>query len=260
MDRYHLYLDESETHNNGTNRVFCLAGIIVKENEVPALETSLNNLKSQIWTGFPNPTNLILHEKEVRAATKGQNSVKNSKPEYRIFRKNSNVKALYTGLGDIINDRACTVIGAAIKKDELAQYFKPNITSPEYLIAMQIILENYCHFLESVNGVGKVFYESVDAHDRQHNARVKMHFHQIKAMGSMYVNAFAMQRYLGEIEFPSKQVNTAGLQVADFVPNVFARSTLGLPKHKPSIYDVLRKSRYDGNLMKHNRFGIKVMP
>ena len=31
-DMYHLYLDESETHNFGKNRVFTIAGVIVEEN------------------------------------------------------------------------------------------------------------------------------------------------------------------------------------------------------------------------------------
>ncbi|GGD28954.1 DUF3800 domain-containing protein [Pontibacillus salipaludis] len=257
MERYHLYLDESETHYNGSNRVFCLAGIIVKEKDVPELESSLDSLKRDIWKDQPNPTSLILHEKEVKEVEKSRINVRKAKPEYRIFRRNGAVRKLYKGLENIVEDTSCTVVGAVIKMDDLSSYYKEDISSHNYLIAMQMILENYCHFLESVQGHGKVFYES---RDLDPNAKVRMHYHHVKAMGSMYVNAFAMQKHLGEIEFPDKTENNAGLQVADFVPNTFARKAAGFKKHKFSISDVTRKSRYDGGLQKRERFGVKVMP
>ena len=53
-----------------------------------------------------------------------------------------------------------------------------------------------------------------------------MHFNHVKAMGSMFISPFAMQNYLREIDFPPKSSNNPGLQIADFIPNPFARNAL----------------------------------
>ena len=56
---------------------------------------------------------------------------------------------------------------------------------------------------------------------------MNQHFHQIKAIGSIYVNSSSVQKYIKGIEFPSKQENIAGLQLADFIPNQIAKKVLG---------------------------------
>jgi hypothetical protein len=256
MNKYHLYLDESETHTDGKERIFCLAGIIVEENNfVNVIEPGLNDLKKVIWHDLPNPTSYILHEKDVRSAQK--NKMRNINPEFYRFRKGSYSRNLYNGIGDLINSSSCKIVGSAIHMDNLDMHFKKTIVSHNYLIAFQIILENFSHFLESVNGVGSVFYES---RDDKANSIVRMQFNQIKAMGSMYVNPYAMQKHIREIEFPGKTENNAGLQVADFVPNPFARLSLGKAQHKFNLYPTLRTARYDGGIFKGDRFGVKMMP
>lgn len=258
MERYHLYLDESESHNNGSNRVFCLAGIIIKEAAVESdLKPSLNQLKEQIWSDYPTPTDIVLHEKDVRAAQNTRNSISTIKNEFQRFRRGQYSRSLYDGLDDIINTIPCKVIGAVVKMDDLQAHFNENIVTHNYLIAMQIILENYCKFLSEADGKGYVFYES---RDDDPDSKVRMHYNHVKAMGSMYVNPYAMQKRLGEIEFPGKTENNPGLQIADFVPNNFARKALSKRHHRFNIYQTLRRSRYDGGLLKHDRFGIKIMP
>jgi hypothetical protein len=46
-------------------------------------------------------------------------------------------------------------------------------------------------------------------------------------LSGSFVSPFAMQTLLKDIAFPDKQANEAGLQLADFVPNPFARKGLG---------------------------------
>lgn len=256
MNRYHLYLDESETHDNGTQKVFCLAGIIVEENALTnILEPGLDTLKRAIWHDLPNPTSYIFHEKDVRAAQRKK--MRNINPEFQRFVKGNYSKTLYKGMGSLITSSSCVAIGAAIHMDKLDNHFKKSIVSHNYLIAFQIILENFCHFLESVNGTGSVFYEARDA---KPDSIVRMHFNQIKAMGSMYVTAYAMQRHIKEIEFPLKTENNAGLQVADFVPNPFARGVLAKKEHRFNIYSTLKRTQYHGGIYNRNRFGVKIMP
>lgn len=256
MKKYHLYLDESETHNNGSERVFCLAGIIVEEgNYKNILQPGLNQLKKSVWHDLTNPSSYVLHEKDIRSAQR--NKLRSIKPEFHRFKKGAYSRILYKGIGDLITDSDCKVIGASIRMDDLNQHFNNNIVSENYLITFQIILENFCHFLESVNGIGSIYYE---ARDKKPDSIVRMHFNQIKAMGSMFINPYAMQNHIREIEFPLKTNNNEGLQVADFVPNPFARKTLEKKQHKFNIYQTLRTSRYHGGIYKGSRFGIKVMP
>lgn len=256
MDKYHLYLDESETHINGTNRIFCLAGIIVKEDDFnTVLKPRLDNLKQQVFHDLTNPTDYILHEKDIRSAQK--NKMKNINPEFRRFKQAHYSRMLYNELEQIVQSSSCKVIGSCIHMDDLNKHFNKKIVSQNYLIAFQIILENFCHFLERVNGTGHVFYES---RDEKPDSIVRMQFNHVKAMGSMYVNPYAMQRHIREIDFPNKLENNAGLQIADFIPNPFARKVLEKKQYKFNIYKTLRLVRYDGGIYKGNRFGIKVMP
>lgn len=258
MTVYHLYLDESETHNSGINRAFCLAGIIVEkgyyENTIIA---ELNRIKKIIWHDYSNPTNIILHEKDVRFAQHRLNQLTKVAPEYHRFRKNQYSKILYAELKNLYNLGLFTVIGSCIIEDNLYSYFDKDIISDKYLIAMQILLENYCHFLQINRGIGYIYIESRKEDTDKH---VRMHFNHIKAMGSMYISPYAMQRHIQEIFFPEKRENVPGLQIADFAPNPLARRAINKQQPKYNIYQAIRKFRYDGGLMKHDRFGVKIMP
>ncbi|MCD2347409.1 DUF3800 domain-containing protein [Clostridium guangxiense] len=266
---YHLYLDESETHDldsnkSWINRIFCIAGIIVKkEDNEDILSKKLNQIKVDIWGDLPNPTGLILHEKDIRFAQNGFNKYKLNEisSEYHRFRARRYSKILYKGLGDLISSDKITVIGGCIVLDELIKYYSEEILTDQYLVATQIILENFCHFLQKNNGIGYVFYESREEHQ---NKDIRMRFNQIKTMGTMYISPYAMQRNLIHIDFPSKSENVAGLQVADFLPNNIVRKVSGglynKKMHEFNLYQPIRKSRYDGGFKLFNRFGIKIMP
>ncbi|WP_432702700.1 DUF3800 domain-containing protein [Lysinibacillus sphaericus] len=260
LKKYHLYLDESESHNNDRTQVsFCLAGIIIEESKLSALEDRLIKLKESIWsTSHSNPQEIILHELEVRKVQKRNKKVlAKIDPIFHCFKNRKNSKILYDGLSNIIKDLDCKIIGAALHRQELENHFKKTLVSTDYLIAFQIILENFCHFLDSVDGVGEVFYESQNFTT---DGKIRKHYNQIKSNGSMFINAVTMQKHLKEIEFPNKLENIPGLQVADFVPNNFARNILGFYHHEFNINGVLRKQRYDGSIEKRERFGVKYMP
>lgn len=169
---------------------------------------------------------------------------------------------LYEELGKLYDLADITVIGASVVLDDLDTYFDEDILSDKYLICMQIIFENYCHFLKKNNSCGHVFYESRQEH---HDREIRMRFNHLMAMGSMYINPYAMQKHLTGITFPSKTCNVPGLQIADFVPNDLARKVLSKKtssnnKNRFNISNNLRKARYDGGLSKHDRFGFKIMP
>lgn len=262
MEKYHLYLDESSS-NNGLavshrdyKSSFCVAGIIVKEDLIDTLSVDLNNLKRTLWSDIQQPESIILHEMEVRNANRRNNN-KPIDPLYTRFRVRRITRTLYQGLNSVLIQSNCKVIGASINTFEMQRYFGADLETPEYLVTFQIILENFCHFLHSVNGIGEVYYES---QDDVVDARLRKHYNQIKSNGSMFIKAEKMQKHLREIEFPKKSENVPGLQIADFVPNGFARKTLGFNSHSFNIDPLLRRISYDGGISNKDRFGVKIMP
>jgi len=253
-DEYLLFLDESETHINNSSKVFCIAGIIIKDVDYPIIISELNNLKRLIWNDLSDPLSVRIHQKEIREANNG----KRVSPEFLRFKKNLNCRLFYTELNKIFQLNLISIIGCCIIMDNLDQFFHSDIITDKYLIGMQMVLENYCHFLHRNNGVSSIFYESLE---EPNDKEIRMRFNLIKAMGSMFVNSYSMQRYLKDISFPTKSQNIHGMQLADFVPNDFARKANGLKRHKYDIYDNTRRLRYNGGIEgKEDRFGIKIMP
>lgn len=259
-DIYYLFLDESESHDsNGDNRVFCIAGFIIKENDYNNLESDIMSLKQIIWNDLPQPENIVMHEQDIRYANNRHNRGKLNKinSEFHRFKENSITRQLYDELKNVIEKNPITIIGSCVLLDKLNNYFSKEIVSDKYLIAMQIVLENFIHFLQKNSGVGYIFYES---REEPNDKEVRMRFNHIKAIGSMFISPYAIQKHLVEINFPPKNSNMAGLQLADFIPNNFARKHGVNNKHRINIYNSVRKIRYDGGLSNQNRFGIKVMP
>ncbi len=91
---------------------------------------------------------------------------------------------------------------------------------------------------------------------------MSQHFHQIKAIGTMYVNSRSIQKYIRNIDFPSKQDNIVGLQLADFIPNQIAKKSINKKIYantKDFNTNIYRKT-YDGQCGNKNRFGIRTIP
>ena len=177
MDIYHLYLDESETKDyNGNNRAFCMAGIIVKESDLEQLEKSVNLIKLNLWgqTGI----SYILHEKEIKDANNRSNRkfLHKIPTHYHLFIRNEKMRYLYNELSKIYGVGILTVIGACLKLDDLKKHFSDKIVADDYLICIQIILENFCHFLNKHNAKGYIHYES---RGEPYDERINALFHHV---------------------------------------------------------------------------------
>ena len=76
--RYTLFLDESETHkhdrvaHNDSDYHFCMAGVIVAEDDYAQLQSSVNQLKRNVWPELSNPESVILHQMRLIEAEKGR--------------------------------------------------------------------------------------------------------------------------------------------------------------------------------------------
>lgn len=257
MTTYNLYLDESTTHTNWKNQFFSISGIIVEEKTHDnTLTPALNNLKQKVWgSSFADYKNLILHEKDIKAAVSSKKSnIKKLSTKDIVFNNKTVTKDFYIGLEKLINTADIWIIGAWISKDKLFKNYFEEILNDQPLIMLQIILENFCHFLESKNGQGRIFYESIGvAADR----KMSLRFHHIKATGTMYVSPHSFQSLIKDLSFPQKTDNITGLQIADFIPNNVVRHAANKKKSNYNLYNCIGKKQYDGGVNNKKKYGIK---
>ena len=264
MKQYTLYLDESETHihNHTTNRGeqyhFCMAGVIIAVDDYADLEESVRNLKRNIWSERDNPEEIILHQMLINEAEKGRLDAAKH-PEYVKFSKKQERKKFYNELKKVFQKNDLTIVGTSINKDDFKKYYFVNNRNKqdEYLVAMQLLLENFCHFLCANNAIGNIIYEY---RELKGNERLRDRYYHMKLMGSMYMNKITYEKRLLGLDFINKNENCAGLQVADFVPLSFARDHLGAEQSDPNIFGTLKHYRYDGKIGVPERFGVKYVP
>lgn len=254
---YNLYLDESTTHYKSKQEHFCIAGIIVREDvHDGVLTTELNNLKKKIWSDLENPCALILHEKEVKEANRRRGNIA---PDYVRFKKDSTTKQLYAELNKIIANNDVYIVAVSISKDKLNSYYpNPLRHNDEWTIALQLLLENFTHFLVKNNGKGQIYYEHING---AHKREMRRRFYTIKSMGTMYISPYEIQSRLMGICFPEKNENITGIQLSDFIPNDIARKHAGFSiKKKMNMRHTIERKTYDGKIREKARFGVKMIP
>lgn len=265
--KYTLYLDESNTSqaHNGTP-FFCMAGAIVNDDDYSFIESQLDAIKRNVWNDLNNPERYILHQMNIADAGRGRLDF-NKFPEYIRFKAKNIRESFYESLAKIYDHNKICIVGGSVDENLLNKQFSlgknPDKTYrnniDKYLVTLQLLLENFCHFLCLHNGVGRIIYESREISS---NEIVRDRFYHIKLMGSMYITKETMRKHLLGIDFIEKKANNAGLQIADFIPNAFAREHAGfgqIDKNNKYIRK-LKYYRYNGNCNAQDRFGIKNMP
>lgn len=253
MSRYILYLDESETFTSPNDRFFSVAGVIIENNDLSSITNDLDNLKNQLWKTDPLASDYILHEKEISEANK---SGRTKNACYNIFRSNQKFRDLYSGLSLIIKKYNIATLGVCVNMSALMKNY-PGETNAQLTIALQMLLENYCHFLEHMHATGDICYESLQ---EPGNQELRQRFYELEALGTMYYTSHFFQTHIGDIRFENKADNLAGLQLADFIPNTYARKCAGIkPKHDDFKKCVLQHA-YDGGISNRTKFGLKMIP
>lgn len=268
--QYTLYLDESKTHNGKSNPHFCMAGAIINDKEYAVVESAVKNLKKFIWDDLPNPESIILHQKNIINASKGNLDVIKF-PEYERFRSKGFRKKFYKQFAQIFDCGKIQIVGGSVDMDYMQKKYDVRKPTPsgapvayrnqtnEYLITLQLLIENYCHFLVVNNAKGRIVYEAISEIE---NERLSSKFYQIKLMGSMYMTKSAMEEHLLGIQFIRKQKNNSGLQVADFIPYAFAREHAGFGQMDgdTTLINKMKYYRYGGTPKEQERYGVKKMP
>lgn len=270
MKSYTLYLDESETGNvnpatqNKENLHFVISGIIVEDSyHETALKPEVDKIKCMIWNhdgGDPDYKTKILHELEMsRAITK---KFKQLKFEYnKVFKNIAVYNNTYDALGRLFETADIFILSACIDEDTIYRYYPMKDINDRLSIAMNVIIENFCHFLARNNATGKICYESMP--DNQ-NAKIKKRYNIISCNGTMFYAAKTINKHIKGIEFRDKKENIAGLQLADFVPNAIGRhilcKTYNDKKQRNLAFPIIEKKLYDGAVGNKVRFGSKIIP
>lgn len=240
---YFLFLDESKPNGHNINHL-CLAGIIV---EKKVYETEIIPMVKHIKQDIFGHNEIILHESEIRAAN----------GSYNIMRQRIKREEFWEGISRVFQTIEIASIGAAINTKEYIRLYNDADLNDEYYIVLQIVLENYVHFLRGKNAKGQVYIEGINTMD---DTRLRNTYHKIIANGTLYYNQNAFQDRLLNINFLIKADNNIGLQLADFVPGTLNRKCNCLrPKH-PTILPLIEDSLYKGGHQLGERFGFKILP
>lgn len=244
MKSYYLFLDELKPSTQFNH--FCLAGCIIEEEiYTKSIIPFIRDLKNRV---FGNET-VVFHEIEMRKA---------EEEPYTIMRQAEKRKEFWDGMKELFSkpDWFWT-LGVSVSCGEYQRLYNSDYKCDEYFVGLQILMENFTHFLEKNDGIGSIFVES---RNPKENERLQNHYHTLKATGTLFLNQNAMQKRLATISFPLKTDNNIGLQIADFIPNPLARQSGGLKQKKPNLYPEIIAKLYDGGLALPNRFGLKVIP
>lgn len=241
MANYFLFLDELKSNNEYKH--FCIGGCFIEEQYYRnTIVKQVDQLKNEI---FGN-TSVILHESEVRSHKNAFKKFKNDKEKEKKF---------WSMLGDIYKNSDIHTLCAGIHKENLKKYYpSKNERDSDYYIALQIILENFVHFLIDAKATGCVYFESRDI---QADFELYEHYNMIKENGTLFLSSELMKKHLRCISFPLKLDNNIGLQLADFVPNPVARNFQGERQRDLNIFTEIKDKSYNGNIDRNDRFGLK---
>lgn len=257
MSRYTLYLDESEVPSKDGDRYFVIGGVIIRngyhENKIiPKIDA----LKKKIWDTDVDYSSHILHEMEINNVYNGD--LKDAKPYNLIFKDNdAKYKQVYSGIYHILNDRNIYTIAACINHSELEKHYDKEDMNDRFAVLMQIIIENYCHFLAKKGGTGDICYEAMR---KSQNEKIERRFCHLKSIGTMYYSSSKVISLVKNIYFVDKTENCAGLQLADFIPNALARTQSGKDPKYVKLPKIIKKRLYHGNIGRKDRYGFKIIP
>lgn len=240
MKEYYLFLDESKPNTNFRN--FTLGGVVVEKSIYEHnVRPETVKLKKECF----GDENIILHEIDIR---KKQGKYKGiTKEQQEIF---------FSKLDELFENNEIEVLAVSINLDDLDMLYGTNERNDIYYIALQLLMENYVHFLISNEGKGQLYLESTDT---VNNSKLQNLFHMLKATGTLFMKKEVLQDRLGAISFPLKSDNIIGLQLADFIPNVLARKALGKEQKNFSIYKGIENKLYDGKIDRKDKFGFKII-
>lgn len=242
MKEYFLFLDESK--NTPPSVHFALGGCAIeKEIYEEKICPYVKNLKKNVF----EDENIILHETELRMAQKEM---------YKVMRHKEKRELFWDSMGQMFDKEDITVFAAVINPEEYKSQYNSRFLNDEYFVCLEIIVENFVHFLEKHDATGTIYLESQNP---KADNRLTNYFQQLVKRGTRCMNNHAVRTQIATFNFYQKSDLNIGLQIADFIPNTMKKYAHGIENKKPSIENEIARCLYDGQVGAVNVFGLKKL-
>lgn len=282
MTEYTLFLDESYDDNTS---LFCIAGCIIKNDDIANISKKIETIKEIIWTPEEISSLMpILHSNELNIVYNNRRNPNLSmftKGAYTIFntKTDKEIKAcyekVYKNFSLLLKEEDITTLCCIINRDKFLSYYalpnKSRLIDDWYDIAMQEILEAYTHFLCKVNGVGSIIYEARtnSSNTRSSSPDNKM-FHnfckvKVNGKGIAYLTNRTIYDHIRFFDIVTKKDNHAGLQLADFIAFNYIKWFIRNDNERTEFMKRIHQNAYNGN---HNLnqedlracWGVRILP
>lgn len=257
-NEYTLYLDESKSVDN----IFVIGGFACHISKEEEIERKLQKLKEKVWKNSKTRAEKVFHATD-------------------YVRK---YPRAFLELIEIVREVKGVIFATVIKLDELTELFgtgysKSNkisfaLVEDPFNIALEKIIENYTHFLYYKKGFGKTIYESRSVEDEKWmtspDYMLKKDYLRVISnnKGIVYVNDAALKFCNTNFSVKRKKEDVAGLQIADNIAYVIARSmshSLKQIADIDKIFDDIFDLAYNGNFDRTKKdlrhfYGIRILP
>ena len=241
FSNYIVYVDESGDHSMGKSiddnfPVFVLAFCIFKKEDYANIAIPL--MKKLKFKYFGHDI-VNLHEREIRKAI--------NKFSFLIDAKLR--EDFLNDLSQIIDISPFTVISTVIKKKEMWCQ-----TKNPYNMAMQFCLERLYKFLREKDELGKTTHIIFERRGDNEDRDLELEFRRVVAKGNLDEAIYPF-----EIEFASKKINSAGLQLADMIARPIGLNVLR-PSQSNRAYEIIDKKIHKDKWGGKSGYGLKIFP
>lgn len=238
MKEFFLFLDESK--NTPPSDHFALGGFAIEKTAYYKICDDIREIKKAVF----GDEDIILHETELRMARKDI---------YKVMRRSEKRTFFWQEMGRIFDENEIVVFTAVINPNKLKTTYSSMFLHDEYFVCLEVILENFAHFLEKENAVGTVYLESQNP---KADNRLSNYFYQLVKRGTRHLSNHALRKQITGINFYQKADLNIGLQIADFIPNTLKKYANGIQNKRPSIEANIVNCLYDGKINKPDIFGL----
>lgn len=216
MSVYRLYIDEVGNDGmkysilqNDFNRYLSLTGVIIESNYYKDIfHPMLYSFKAKFIPGYPDDPQgdaLCLHRKDI---IKKQNG-------FEFLNDETIHIAFDQELMGIVQNSEYRVVSVVIDKLAHLNTYGTFHNHP-YYYCLNVLLERYLLFLETVRGKGDVL---IEARDKKKDKELKRIFENTYLHGTSYIRSERFQQALSSqtIKIKPKEKDIYGLQLADIV-------------------------------------------
>lgn len=260
MKKYRIYIDEVgnndlESSENPNHRYLSLTGLIFELEYVKNVVTpSVEKLKQKYFQYHPDEP-VILHRKELV----------NKKFPFNVLKERNIEEQFNYDLRSLLTELDYVVVSVLIDKMEHKIKYQTWKYDP-YHYCLEIIIERFFFFLDSVNSFGDVMIESRGGKE---DMRLKKSYTRIYENGTQFIDAQRLQKRLTskELKVKPKMLNIACLQLADLIAHPSRRfmfRKFGIDERKgylfgDKIIEIIEGKYYKGKSGIEG-YGIKLLP